>query len=597
METPFRPDGRPRLASSTERRPPAIVAANTRPAVRGLRCAISSTHPMATLAGQRMIALGGNAIDAGVAAGLALAVLEPHMCNFGGVAPIMVMRPGMTAPETIDGVGTWPAAITLDGYLEWFGGDMPIGVERTVVPGAPASWLTALARHGQLSLAEVAQPAIELSMEGFAAYPGLVQFVNHFAERVRGWSSSSAFWFPDGALLQLGQRIAQPALGRLLQTLVSAEREALGRRVDRSAAIGAAIDMFYRGEIAQRIVAFIRDQGWHLAPEDLAAYQPRIDPAPHVNYRGIDVHFCGPWSQGPMIGLALNILEGYDLASMGTGSADFHHLYCEAIKLAAADREGFFGDPAKVDVPMRGLLSKAYAAQRRTLIRLDRAMPAMPPPGDPWTFEGRTGPAGFVPEPAGGVGAPDTSYVCAIDAEGNAFSATPSDHTLGAPVVPDLGIIVSHRGAQLWLDRRHPCAVAPGKRPRITPNPAMVVRDGRPLIAFGSPGEDAQTQAMVQMLCQRFDYGLDLQSAIEAPRVVSHSFPGSFHPHVYRPGEISAEESLGDRVLASLAERGHRVNRIPNFSYGVGAVCAVEAAGASLIGAADPRRDCLALSW
>lgn len=596
-DTTFQPDGRPRLASSTEQRPPAIVASNTRPAVQGLRCAISSTHHLATMAGQRIVALGGNAVDAGVATGLALAVLEPHMCNFGGVAPIMVMRPGMAAPETIDGVGTWPEAITLDAYLDWFGGDMPIGVERTVVPGAPASWLTALARHGRLSLAEVAKPAIELCMDGFAAYTGLVQFVNHFAERVRGWPSSAALWFPGGAAMREGQRVVQPALGRLLETLVSAEREALGRRVGRAAAIGAAVDVFYRGEVAQRIVAFIHQQGWHLSSEDLAGYQPRIETAPHVNYRGTDVHFCGPWSQGPMIGLALNLLEGYDLAAMGRGSADFHHLYCEAIKLAAADREGFFGDPAKVDVPMQGLLDKGYAAARRALIRKDRAMPAMPPPGAPWAFEGRRGPAGFMPQPAGGVGAPDTSFVCAIDSEGNAFSATPSDHTLGAPIVPDLGIIVSHRGAQLWLDRRHPAAVAPGKRPRITPNPAMVVRGGRALIAFGSPGEDAQTQAMVQMLCQRLDFGLDLQSAIEAPRVASHSFPGSFHPHVYRPGEMSAETSLGDAVLASLAERGHKVNRIPRFSYGVGAVCAVEAGAGSLIGAADPRRDCLALAW
>lgn len=598
MQRAFEPDQRDRLASSTERRPPPLVAQATRPAVRGLRCAISSTHDLATLAGQRLVARGGNAVDAGVAAGIALTVLEPHMCNFGGVAPIMVMRPGMAAPETIDGLGTWPRAIGLDAYRAWFKGDMPIGLERSVVPGAPAAWLTALARHGSLSLAQVLEPAIELCREGISAHPGLVQFVNHFGERLRGWPSSARLWQPGGEALKIGQRIVQDELGDLLETLAGAERAAVQRGAARAEAIEAAIDTFYRGEIAERLVAFVSAHGWHLGADDLRDYRPSIETAPSVRYRGVDVCFCGPWSQGPMVGLALNVLEGYDVAGLGQGSADFHHVFAEAIKLAAADREGFFGDPKQVDVPLAGLLDPRYAAQRRALIRMDRAMPGMPPPGVPWAFEGRSGPAGFAPQARGGVGAPDTSYVCAIDSEGNAFSATPSDHGMGSPMVPGLGIVVSHRGGQLWTDPRHPSAIAPGKRPRLTPNPALLLRDGRALMAFGSPGEDTQTQAMVQMLCQRLDFGRDLQAAIEAPRVSSASFPSSFHPHAYQPGALSAEASLGDAVLAGLAARGHRVNPIPRFSYGVGAVCAVESQGASgLVGAADPRRDGLALAW
>ncbi|MBN9476447.1 MAG: gamma-glutamyltransferase family protein [Burkholderiales bacterium] len=597
MTIAFRPDDRPRIPSADERRPPAIVARHTRPAVRGLRCAISSTHDLATLAGQRVAARGGNAIDAGVAAGIALAVLEPHMCNFGGVAPIMIMRPGMAAPETIDGVGTWPAGLALEDYRQWFGGDMPIGLERSVVPGAPASWLTALARHGRLTLAEVLEPAIELCVDGFAVYPGLASFVNHFAERLRGWPASAAQWLPQGGPLRVGQRMVQPDLGRLLDTLAGAERAAAATGAPREDAIQAAIDVFYRGEVAERIAAFVAGQGWRLTREDLAGWRPTIETAPSVNYRGADVHFCGPWTQGPMIGLALNILEGYDLAAMGGGTVDFHHLFCEAIKLAAADREAFFGDPRYVDVPMRGLLDKAYADERRRLIRLDRACPGLPPPGAPWRHEGRAGPEGYVPAPAGGVAPPDTSYVCAMDAEGNAFSATPSDHAMGSPLVPGLGIVVSHRGAQLWLDPAHPSAMAPGKRPRLTPNPAMLVRGGRAEMAFGSPGEDAQTQAMVQMLCQHLDFGLDLQAAIEAPRVSSQGFPSSFHPHVFRPGAMLAEETLGASALEELSRRGHRVQAIPRFSYGVGALCAVQSGAGGLLGAADPRRDCLALAW
>src|SRR5256886_697074 len=190
--------------------------------------------------------------------------------------------------------------------------------------------------------------------------------------------------------------------------------------------------------------------------------------------------------------MTLNLLEGYDVASLGPGSLPFLHRYTEAMKLACADREGFFGDPHQVDVPIRGLLDKAYAEERRKLIRDDRAWPELPLPGDPWRHEGRTGPAGYVPRIAEGVGAPDTSYVAAMDSEGNAFSATPSDPGLGAPLVPGLGIIVSTRGAQLWTTPGHPSAIAPRKRPRLTPNPALLMRDGAALMPFGCPGEDAQ---------------------------------------------------------------------------------------------------------
>ena len=176
----------------------------------------------------------------------------------------------------------------------------------------------------------------------------------------------------------------------------------------------------------------------------------------HATYRGIDVYACGPWSQGPLVPMTLNLLEEYDVASMGPGSAAFLHRYLESMKLACADREGFFGDPDQVDVPIAGLLDKGYAAERRRLIRDDRAWPELPPPGDPWKFEGRTGPAGYLPRVAHGVGAPDTSYVCAMDAEGNAFSATPSDPGLGSPLIGGLGMIVSTRGAQLWTTPGHP---------------------------------------------------------------------------------------------------------------------------------------------
>src|SRR5690606_10661756 len=366
-----------------------------------------------------------------------------------------------------------------------------------------------------LTLAEVLEPSIELCGEGFQAHPGLVSFVQHFAARLAEWPSSGEVFLPGGKPLQVGDTLVQVDLARLFEQLIVAERAARVTGASRADAIEAARRSFYCGEIGERIARFMELHDWPLTLADLSEYKVRVETAPHVTYRGYDVHVSGPWSQGPMVAISLNLLEGFDLNAMGITSPELYHHYIEAIKLAAADREGFFGDPELVDVPLSGLLSKAYAAERRALIDPGRACLNMFQPGNPWRFEGRDAPPGYRPSPAEGVGSPDTSYVCAIDSEGNAFSATPSDHVCGAPLVSGLGIIVSHRGAQLWLDSAHPSAMAPGKRPRLTPNPAMVVRNGEPIIAFGSPGEDMQTQAMVQFLTHRLDFGLDLQSAIE----------------------------------------------------------------------------------
>src|SRR5439155_9738026 len=225
----------------------------------------------------------------------------------------------------------------------------------------------------------------------------------------------------------------------------------------------------YRGSIARQIADFMSDVGAGITADDLARHAVDIAPPVHTTYRGFDVFACGPWSQGPLVPMTLNILEAFDVARMGAGSVEFLHHYTEAMKLACADREGFFGDPHLVDVPIHGLLDKNYAKERRAFLRADCAWPALPEPGNPWPYEGRAGRPGYVPElNLAGERSPDTSYVCAMDDEGNAFSATPSDSALAAPLVPGLGFIVSTRGSQFWLDPSHPSAIAPGKRPRLT---------------------------------------------------------------------------------------------------------------------------------
>ena len=419
---------------------PPIAVTQGRPALLASRHMVSSCHYLATFAGARMFERGGNAIDAGVAAGIALNVLERHLTDFGGVAPIIVFRPGMAAPETIDGLGHWPASLDLETYRARHGDDMPIGVERSVTPAAADAWLTALARHGRLSLAEILAPSIELC-DGFPVYPRLAAAIERLAERLREWPTSASVFLPNGRPPRVGEIFVQRELGALFRRLVAIERANQGS--GRADAIMAARDSIYLGDIAGEVAAFMEEAGGAITKDDLHAQRVRVEAPAHSTYRGIDVYACGPWSQGPLVPMTLNILEGYDVAALGPGSLAFLHRYVEAFKLAAADREGFFGDPEQVDVPISGLLQKAYAERRRALIDDDRAYPELPAPGDPWRFEGRAGRAGYRPRIAEGVGAPDTSFACAMDAEGNAFAATPSDPGLGAPLVRGLGLIVS----------------------------------------------------------------------------------------------------------------------------------------------------------
>ena len=574
---------------------PPIGITEGRPAILGAKHMVSSCHYLASLAGLRMFPRGGSAIDAGVAAGIALNVIERHLTDFGGVAPIIVYRPGMAGPESIDGLGRWPASLDLDGHLAKYGDDMPIGTPRSVTPAACDAWLTALARHGRLTLADVLAPAIELC-DGFPVYPRLARSITMLQDRIRQWPTSAAVFLPNGRPPQVGELFVQRELGDLFRRLVSIEAAHASR--GRAVAIMAARDAMYTGDIAREIVAHMQKEGGALSAEDLASYHVSIEAPVHTTYRGIDVYACGPWSQGPLVPMTLNLLEGYDIASLGPGSLPFLHRYTEAMKLACADREGFFGDPDQVDVPIRGMLDKAYADERRKLIRDDRAWPELPPPGDPWTYEGRTGPAGYVPLVAAGVGAPDTSYVCAMDSEGNAFSATPSDPGLGAPLIPGLGMIVSTRGAQLWTTRGHPSAIAPRKRPRLTPNPALLMKDGAALMPFGCPGEDAQSQAMVQVVCNVVDFGMNTQAAIEAPRVISRSFPWSFFPHAYEPGVLQVEARVSRDVRDGLERLGHIIRDMPGFTPASASVCAVRRLeNGALEGGADPRKESYAVGW
>mgnify|MGYP002866602337 FL=1 len=544
-----------------------------RPAIEGARCAVSSTHYLATTGGFQILAAGGNAADAGVATGLCINVVEPHMAQFGGVSPIIYCPAAGGPVETISGLGRWPRAASIDYYRDNAGGEIPAGIGRSVTPAAPDGWLTALARFGTMTFGQVVGPALHLLRNRPPLYDGQKDLITTF------------------------------------ERLIAAERGAGG---DRITGLKAARDLVYHGDIAREISAFSHQEGGLLRLEDLESFSVRIEPPCSTPYRGYQVFSCGPWCQGPTFPMALNTLEGFDLRSVGHNSADYLHLLIETVKATFADRHHYFGDPDFVQVPIDGLMSKEYADSRRESIDPGRAAPDMPDAGDPWPHNSEprsdTGP---VPRPVDATTDPavrpawpqDTAYCCVVDADGNLFSATPSDAIetgpVGGPVIPGLGFAISARGSQTWLDPVMPSGLEPGKRPRLTPNPALVLKDGRPHIAIGCPGGDAQVQGMLQVFLNMAEFGMAPQEAIDAPRVCSHSFPNSFWPHVSRPGEVVLETRIDEAVRKNLAGRGHLVLEDGDWSTGMSRVSTIrvdESSGMRVAGA-DPRGPGYALGW
>jgi len=570
--------------------------ASNRMTLMGSRHMIAAGHYLATHAGFQILEAGGNAIDAGVCAGICLGVLQPEKVNFGGVAPIILYRAADRKLVSIDGLGVWPQAITPDYFQKNHAGKIPPGVLRSIVPAAPDAWLTALEHYGTMSFGEVAAAAVRFAGEGYPMYPLMAEFIADEIEAYRRWPDTAAIFLPGGEPPRPGRLFVQSDLARTLQYMIDEEKAHASR--GRAAGLQAARDAFYKGDIARKIVAFHKEAGGFLREEDLAGYRVRFEPTVKTEFRGVEVHACGPWCQGPVVPMTLNMLQGYDLARMGHNSPQYIHTVTEALKLAFADRHHYFGDPRFIDVPIDGLMSMQYAQARREQIRPDRAWPEMPPAGDPPGSAGL--PRANVPPPQPDSVRPgDTSYACVVDRHGNAFSVTPSDGSNNSPIVPGLGIVASGRGTQSWSDPTHPCSVAPGKRPRLTPNPAMALKDGKVLMPFGTPGGDVQTQAMVQLFLNVNVFGMDVQSAIDAPRFSSYSYPGSFEPHPYFPGLLMIEGRVSRDTGAKLAALGHRVDWWDDYTWLAGALCAilVDHETGIMHGGADPRRPAYVLGW
>lgn len=549
--------------------------------------AIATGHPLATQAAADMLKSGGNAIDAGVAAGLMLGVVHPDLVSVAGVAPI-ILRNGKTGAVTsYDGVGVWPKAANVDWFYENFGDTVPEGILRTVVPAAPASWIRALAEHGTMRFGDIAAPAVRAAREGFDVFPLLAEFISSRQKEYSRFASTAAIFMPNGRPPEVGELFVQSDLADMLQIMIDAEANCTG---DRLAGLAAARAAFYEGEIAKRITDFHAQNGGLLTMEDMASYDVNEEKTYPVSFRGHEIHCCGAWCQGISMAETLAMFEtaGAKSAINADGDIDRHFLI-EALKRVFADREAYITDPNFMKINPDDLLDAEFINARLGSIAADQS--------DPLPAAGNAAHKDFAHLRDTGItpdyirGSADTSHVSVIDSDGNMFSATPSDPSADTQVIPGTGMSVSSRGSQSRSIPGHHNALEPGKRPRLTPNPILGLKDGKPWIAMGTPGGDVQVQAMMQVLLHMLDRSLPLADAVNAPRVSTYAFPGSFAPHTVHPNKVLYEADLSDSVIADLKQRGHDVEAWPERTWKAGGICvALSGASGTLSAYADPRR-------
>ncbi len=565
------------------------------PTMLGTRYMCSAGHYLASRAGFDILEAGGNAVDAGVAAAMSLAVLQSDIVNVGGVAPIIVYLAEQDKVVTISGLGHWPKKTDINMFIGPNGGAIPHGVLRSVVPAAPGAWTTALAKYGTMTFSEVAAAPIKYARDGFAMHPILQDSINNTQDQLRRWPSNAEIYLPNDKVPEVGENFVQSDLGKTLQYMVDEENGASGNRED---GLEAARQAFYEGDIAQAIVKYHEENDGLMTAEDLRDFRVGHEAPVMRNYFGFDVYTCDAWCQGPVLLQIMSLLDGFDLKKMGHNSPDYIHTILEAIKLSFADRERYYGDPNFVDVPLDHLLSDDYATERRAMIDPNNAFPAMPPFGEvPGYSGGGSGPSAAVHGAA--MIEYDTSYACAVDADGNAFSVTPSDTSASSPIIPGTGLVVSGRGSQNWAVPEHASCIAPGKRPRLTPSPAIAVKKGKVTMPFGTPGGDVQCQSMTQVFLNINEFGMTPQEAIEAPRFATYSHPDSFEPHKSQPGSVKIENRISRDTVAELEKRGHAVENWPELTRAAGAVCTIvhDRENGRLFGGADPRRQSGMMGW
>jgi len=540
-----------------------------RPTLVGEDWSVVAGHPLVSQIAAEIFSAGGNAVDAGVAAGIASNVVQVDMANFGGIAPILIRPPESAACYSVAGVGRWSTSASLEQLRSRYEGALPLGGAPAIVPGAPAAWLSALARFGTLSFAQVVAPALTLAYDGFLLDRATALSLELTGRGFRAWPESQAIYRPGDVPLAAGDRLRQPALGRLLERMAEADTASRGSREE---GIRAAHDAFYRGEIAQQIAAWVQENGGYMTTDDLSAFEAEVEQAPTVAVGDWTFAATPSWSQGPV---ALEILG---VLSRTGGS--WHELV-ESITLAFNDREDHLAAPGQMALAIEQMLSP----ERLDALASSIGPEALPGRGWPGSTQSTLG---------------STTAVVTMDKTGRAFATAPSDTLDGGPIIPELGILCSPRGVQSRLDPEHPNRVVPGGRPCVTPA-ALIGLSGRNAWALACPGGDVIVQAMAQVVWRVIHDGMELQEAVEAPRIAAFNAPSAFHPHPSADRLVFAEGRVGDAALTHLRDTGHTVEVWPDFEFDAGSVQTVmlthnPAGDAVLRSAADPRRSAYGIS-
>jgi gamma-glutamyltranspeptidase/glutathione hydrolase len=555
--------------------------------VRGTREMVGAANNFQVEAGWRLLMAGGNAVDAGVAAVLAASVTEQSRFGLGGEMPLLVQMAGKSA-ASYSGVGTAPGLATVEYYRarqaepwERPAGYPPIpaqGIRSAVLPGVLDGLILALKENGTRSYCEAAAPAIEYA-RGFPIGEEYAAFIRSGEKLLRLWPASAEFFLPGGKPPARGDLFHSTPLARTLESLCTVEKKTRGNRVKK---LEAVRNEFYRGSIAKRLAAFSEQNGGLIRYDDLAKFRAESDAPRRAAYRGYTVVKPGFWTQGPVMLQALQILEGFDLKTMGHNSPAYIHTVAEAIKLAFADRDRYYGDPKFSKIPEETLLAKEYAAERRKLI-------------DPQKASREHRPGSFAPPLAladarlGPSAAADTTCVNVADRFGNVFSATPSGAWLPSVIAGDTGIPLSTRLQSFVLTAGHANQLGPGKRPRVTLSPTLVQKDGKPWLVMSTPGGDNQDQAMLQVLLNLIEFGMPAQDAVEAPRFQTTHFYDSFANHEFAPNQLSLESRIDPSTAGALRELGHDVTVRGPWSNS-SAPTLLKIANGVLEGGADPRR-------
>jgi gamma-glutamyltranspeptidase / glutathione hydrolase len=580
---------------------PVPPADTMRPEILGSHGIVAAGRHYSVSAGVRMLQQGGNAVDAGVATVFAAAVCEISHFGFGGEAPTMIYDAKAKEIIVINGQGPAPKAATPALFKDrgFVPGNGPLGA---TIPAMVDAMALALEAKGTMRLEQVMQPAIELA-DGFPLYAFLRNFLMSERKATEQYEWSAKTYYPDGRIPEVGEMFRQPNLARTMRAIVAAEMAAFAKGHNRPAAIRAGRDAFYTGDIARRIADANKSAGGVFAYDDLASFHGKIEKPTTTNFHGYDVYKAGPWDQGPVLLQTLNILEGVDLKTAGVNSAEYIHQVHEAIKLAYADRNAYYGDPAFTTVPMAGLLSKPYAAERRALIGAQASLDHRP--GDPFKFDPAVKPPAqrYVPHSQGAkttAAIGDTTCVDVVDKDGNLFSATPSSGWLlgGAFVAGDTGVPLSNRMTVFDLDPLSPNVLVGGKRPRTTLTPTLVLKNGTPFLAISTPGGDSQDQQILNVLLEIMVFDKGIQESIEAPRINSlHPF-GSFDNHESQPGVLEIENRVPAEVRDALTARGHKLRVLGPYSMSTGVVAVgVDPQSGTLRGGADVRRERYIFGW